>query len=126
MKNIIRSWLGINDDVIAIAQDMNTLLSRADTTALQLYQVFHALPFVAGVISLTAKDAAALTNPNGIESNSLLSMLLSILMNARQGDSVMEVEGELSDEVREALKKRGFKIEDTEGTAGKTIHITWT
>jgi hypothetical protein len=126
MKNIFRNWLGINEDVQHIAADMNMLLERHESTALQVFELFHAMPFAAGAISLTAKDAARLTQPNGIQANSLTAILMGILLHARQGQSLMQVTGILSDDVREALTKRGFKVEDTEGTGGKTTHILWT
>ena len=126
MKNILRNWLGINEDVHAIASDMNMLHEHGQNTALQVFELFHAMPFASAAISMTAKDAAMLTSPDGIQANSLTAMLMGILLNARQGRSLMEVTGELSADVRTALEKRGFKIEDTEGTGGKVTHILWT
>ena len=126
MKNILRNWLGINEDVQAIASDMNMLHEHGQNTALQVFELFHAMPFASAAISMTAKDAAMLTAPDGIQANSLTAMLMGILLNARQGRSLMEVTGELSADVRTALEKRGFKIEDTEGTGGKVTHILWT
>lgn len=126
MKNKFRNWLGINEDVQAIAADMNMLHERGQSTALQVFELFHAMPFASAAISMTAKDAAMLTSPDGIQANSLTAILMGILLNARQGNSVMEVHGELSENVRNTLIKRGFKVEDTEGTAGKTTHILWT
>jgi hypothetical protein len=38
----------------------------------------------------------------------------------------MQVTGELLQDVRDVLVKRGFKVEDTEGTGGKVTHILWT
>lgn len=126
MKNILRNWLGINEDVQAIAADMNMLHEHGQSTAFQVFELFHAMPFASAAISMTAKDAAMLTSPDGIQANSLTAMLMGILLNARQGHSLMQVTGELSDEVRTALTKRGFRIEDTEGTGGKVTHILWT
>lgn len=126
MKNIFRNWLGINEDVRAIAADMHMVHEHGQSTALQVFELFHAMPFASAAISMTAKDAAMLTSPEGIQANSLTAILMGILLNARQGKSVMEVTGDLSPKVREILEKRGFKIEDTEGTGGKTIHILWT
>lgn len=126
MKNLLRKWLGINEDVHAIASDMNMLHERNQATALQVFELFHAMPFASAAISLTAKDAAMLTSPDGIQANSLTAMLMGILLNARQGNSVMQVTGELSPAVRQTLERRGFKVEDTEGTGGKTTHILWT
>ena len=126
MKNIFRNWLGINEHVRAIAADMHMVHEHGQSTALQVFELFHAMPFASAAISMTAKDAAMLTSPEGIHANSLTAILMGILLNARQGKSVMEVTGELSDHVRNTLIKRGFKVEDTEGTGGKTIHILWT
>lgn len=126
MKNIFRNWLGINEDVQAIAADMNMLHERGQATALQVFELFHAMPFASAAISMTAKDAAMLTSPEGIQANSLTAILMGILLNARQGNSVMQVTGELSEKVRTVLEKRGFKIENTEGTGGKVTHILWT
>jgi len=126
MKNIFRNWLGINEDVHHIAADMNMLHERTEGIALQVFEIFHAMPFAAGAIAMTAKDAAKLTQPNGIQANSLTAILMGILLHARQGQSLMQVTGELPEDVRTALVKRGFRVEDTEGTGGKTIHILWT
>jgi hypothetical protein len=126
MKNFFRAWLGINEDMQAIAGDMNMLHERTQSTALQVFELFHAMPFTAAVSSITAKDAAMLTSPDGIQANSLIAILMGILLNARQGHSVMEVNGELSDAVRKSLTNRGFKVEDTEGTGGTVTHILWT
>lgn len=126
MKNIFRNWLGLNEDVQAIASDMNMLHERQQATALQVFELFHAMPFASAAISLTAKDAAMLTSPEGIQANSLTAILMGILLHARQGQSLMQVTGELPEKVRDILVKRGFKIEDTEGTGGKVTHILWT
>ena len=126
MKNIFRNWLGINEDVQAIAADMHLVHDHSQSVALQVFELFHAMPFASAAISMTAKDAAMLTSPDGIQANSLTAILMGILLNARQGKSVMEVTGELSVPVRQTLEKRGFKVEDTEGTGGKTTHILWT
>lgn len=125
MKNIFRNWLGINEDVQAIAADMNMLHEHGQSTSLQVFELFHAMPFASAAIGMTAKDAAMLTAPDGIQANSLTAILMGILLNARQGKSVMEVAGVLSEPVRATLEKRGFKVEDTEGTGGKTTHILW-
>lgn len=126
MKNIFRNWLGLNEDVQAIASDMNMLHERQQATALQVFELFHAMPFASAAISLTAKDAAMLTSPEGIQANSLTAILMGILLHARQGQSLMQVTGELPEKVRDILVKRGFKVEDTEGTGGKVTHILWT
>lgn len=125
--NFFRKRLGINNDMENISKDMHMLLERCDQTSLNLFELFHVIPFSAGILSLTAENAARLTQPGGgIEANSITAILTGILLNARQGNSVMEVNGELSDEVRKALTNRGFEIQDSEGEQGKFVHITWT
>lgn len=126
MKNFLRKWLGINEDMEAIAADMHMVHDQGQSTALQVFELFHAMPFASAAISITAKDAAMLTSPEGIQANSLIAILMGILLNARQGKSLMEVTGTLPDTVRATLEKRGFKVEDTEGTGGKVTHILWT
>lgn len=125
--NFFRKWLGINNDMENISKDMHMLLERCDQTSLNTFELFHALPFASGVLSLSAKIAAAITEPaGGIQANSFPAILTGIVLNARQGNSVMEVSGELSQDVRDALTKRGFVIEDSEGQHGKSVHILWT
>jgi hypothetical protein len=126
MKNFFRKWLGINEDVQAIAADMNMLHEHGQNTALQVFELFHAMPYAGLTPTINAQEAAALTSPLGIEANSLPAILMGVLLNARQGRSLMEVKGELDPNVRAILIKRGFKVEDTEGTGGKTTHILWT
>ena len=126
MKNLLRKWLGINEDVQAIAADMNMLHEHGQNTALQVFELFHAMPFSGLAATLSAQEAAALTSPHGIQANSLPALLMGVLLNARQGRSLMEVHGELDPNVRTVFEKRGFKVEDTEGTGGKTTHILWT
>lgn len=126
MKNRIRNWLGINDDMRGIAADMQVLDERTQTQAMHTFELFHALPFAAGTISLTANDAARLTQPHGVQANSLWAVLTGIIMRARQGESRLQVEGELPQDVRDALVKRGFKVEDVTGTGGTSSFIIWT
>lgn len=125
MKNIIRKWLGINDDMQAIAKDMNGLGQMLNQHGLNTYELFHALPFAAGIISMTSNDAARITQPQGIQQNSLPAILTGVALKARQGDSYLEVQGELDQPVRDHLVARGFKVEDSEGTGGKFTHILW-
>ena len=123
----IRSWLGIDADIENISKDMHMLLERSDNNALNLFELFHAIPFSAGILSLTASTAARLTQPGGgIEANSITAILTGILLNARQGNSVMEIVGELPEEVRKALVNRGFEVQDSESDKGKMTHILWT
>ena len=126
MKNFIRNWLGINEDVAAIAADMNTLDERSRQQAMHTFELFHALPFVSGTVSLTAADAAKLTQPHGVQANSLWAVLVGIIIKARQGESQLMVEGELPQDVRDALVKRNFKVEDQTGTGGTSSFIIWT
>ena len=126
MKNVIRNWLGINEDMRNIAADMNTLDERSRQQALHTFELFHALPFVSGTVSLTAPDAAKLTQPHGVQANSLWAVLVGIIIKARQGESQLQVEGELPGDVRDALVKRQFKIEEHTGTGGASTFIIWT
>ena len=126
MKNAIRNWLGINDDVKAISQDMLSLIEQQNQSGLNTFELFHALPFAAGIISLDAVSAARMTQPQGIQANSLPALLTGIVLKARQGASQLQVEGVLDQAVRDNLVARGFKVEDTEGSAGTFTHILWT
>ena len=126
MKNLLRKWLGIEEDVINISADMQMLGERTETTAIQVFELFHAMPYAAAAMSVTAADAAKLTLPAGIQANSLGAVLMGVILNARQGNSQMEVVGTLPDSVRDILIARGFKVEETEGTGGKMTHILWT
>ena len=125
MKNLIRAWLGINEDVINISEDMNLLNERTQTQGLQIFNLFHGLPFSAGILYFSAKDAARLTQPNGVQANSLEAILTGILLEARQGASNLQIEGELPTDVRDILTQREFLVEDHEGTDGKSTHIIW-
>lgn len=126
MKNKLRSWLGINEDMAAIAGDMHMLDERTKNQAMQTFELFHALPFVAGTVSLTAADAAKITQPHGVQANSLWAVLVGIIVKARQGESKLQVEGELPQDVHDALVKRNFQVEEHTGTAGKSTFILWT
>ena len=126
MKNRIRNWLGLNKDLHDVATDLHTIAKRQEHNEFQLYEIFHALPFISGAMFLTAVDAAKLTHPHGIQANSLSALLTGIIVNARQGNSHLEVEGELTEEVREALITRGFKVENHTGTNGTSTFVIWT
>lgn len=126
MKHLLRSWLGINDDMQAIAADINLLANRSDDQALSTYKIFHALPFVSGVMTLTAQEAARLTHPNGIQANSPAAIFTGIVMAARQGESQIQISGELPPAARELLILRGFQVEEHEGSDGKSTFIIWT
>jgi hypothetical protein len=126
MKNLLRKWLGINEDMQAVAQDINQLVDLNQAQMRDTFEIFHALPFSAAMVRLTAKDAAMLTEPNGIQANSLPALLAGIVIKARQGESQLEIPGELSQEVRDELVKRGFKVEEYTGTKGAANFIIWT
>jgi hypothetical protein len=125
MKNILRTWLGINEDARNIATDINTLDERSKQQAVHTFELFHALPFVSGTVGLTAADAAKLTQPSGVQANSLWAVLTGIIIKARQGESQLQVEGELPADVRDALIKRKFKVEEHTGTGGTSTFILW-
>ena len=126
MKNAIRKWLGITNLENVVLQQANDQTEKLAYIARNGYEMFHSLPFVAGAMVLTAADAAKLTVPEGITENNLPALLVGIIAAARQGDSSMEVAGELPAPVREALERRGFKVEDHTGSAGKFTFILWT
>jgi hypothetical protein len=126
MKNFFRNWLGLNEDMKAVANDVNILVERTEQQALRLFEIFHTLPFASGAMMLTAKDAAHMTVPEGIMANELPALLTGIISNARQGHDYFQVDGELRLEVRDSLLRRGFRIEDQEGSGGKSTFILWT
>lgn len=125
MKNFLRKWLGINDDMVAVSQDINQLVSLNQAQMQDTFEIFHALPFTAAIVRLTAKDANMLTEPNGIQANSLPALLCGVVIKARQGENQLEVPGELSQEVRDELVKRKFKVEEFSGTKGVANYIIW-
>lgn len=123
----IRTWLAVNHDMGNVSEDITKLADGYNTVNKTIFDMFHALPFAAGILSLTAKDAAKYTNPNVMEQNALLPLLISIVMAMRQGDSSLQINGVLSDDVRKELTFRGFKIEDTTGSNDNTgTFILWT
>jgi hypothetical protein len=122
MKNLLRKWLGINEDVQAIASDMNMLLERSEETSLYLFEMFHAMPFSAIVLGITAKDARQLTQPGGPAANSLNAILMGVVSRARQGNSYLQLQGELEETVKDTLIKRGFTVTEENGTT----NILWT
>lgn len=126
MKQFLRNWLGITEDMIAVAQDVNTLAKDAEKQSQQLFSIFHVLPFTAGIMFMTAKDAAQLVQPTEVAANSLPVILLGIGINARMGQSAFEVSGVLPESVRTTLVERGFKVEEHEGTEKKSTFIIWT
>ena len=126
MKQFLRNWLGITEDVTDIARDINTLGKDAHQLSQQVFSIFHAMPFAAGTMYLTAQDAAKLVSPAEVQANSLPVILLGIVINSRMGMSSFEVTGELPEAVRNTLINRGFKVEEHEGTQAKSTFIIWT
>ncbi len=126
MKNFLRNWLGINEDAQAIAADINQLHERTKINTKHIFEMLHTLPYAHGIPKLRAENAAEITEPNGISANSLPAILTGVVLNARQGESSMQVDGALPEDVREVLTRRGFKVEEHEGTAGKFTFILWT
>jgi hypothetical protein len=113
MKDWIRNWLGINQDMQHVAQDITKLVKISESLNSDVFGIFHALPFTAGILTM---------EPNG-----LYSVLINILIAARQGHSYMQVEDKMSSFVRKQLEQRGFKIEETVGTnEAKGLFILWT
>lgn len=122
----LRVRLGLNEDIQGIAQDIQTLGKSVEKLQQDMFTLFHALPFTAGVLSLTAADAAKFVTPN-IEQNALIPLLTSIVIATRQGQSSLQIIGELDPKVRSQLEKRGFKVEDVSGSGdNKGLFILWT
>jgi hypothetical protein len=126
MKNFLRKWLGINADVAAISHDITLLHNDNQMQASQMFGIFQALPWISNVRFLNAQDAASITTPSMIEPNALDVLLLGVTINARLGQSSFEVQGVVNDSVRATLIARGFKVEEHEGTGGKSTFILWT
>lgn len=126
MKQFFRKWLGLDDDMKAVAQDITQLHNDQTMTSTQLFGIFQALPWMSNVRFLNAQDAASITGPPMVEPNSLDVLLLGVTINARLGQSSFEVSGAVSDSVRAVLIARGFKVEEHEGTGGKSTFIIWT
>jgi hypothetical protein len=128
--NWITHWLrnrtGVNEDMQHIAGDIQTLAKSVEKLHQDLFTMFHALPFTAGVLTLTAADAAKFIAPS-IEQNGLISLLTSIVLATRQGQSSLQVVGEMDPKVRIQLEKRGFKVEEIQGSDdNKGLFILWT
>lgn len=126
MKNAIRKWLGVSNLEDVVLNHANQIEAKLGALGLNTYEIFHALPFVSGTMLLTAADAAKLTMPEGVTENSLPALLTGIIAQARQGRSAMQIQGTLPDAVRASLVKRGFKVEDQEGSGGKATFVLWT
>jgi len=126
MKNIIRKWLGVAHLEQVVLHQANAAEENLQAQRLQVYEMFHALPFIGGAMVLTAADAVKLTMPEGVPPNGLPALLVGVIAAARQGNSYLQVEGDLSEAVANALTKRGFRLETQEGTAGKSTFILWT
>lgn len=126
MKHLIRTWLGISTIEDVVLREANRAEENLQAERLKMYELFHTLPFVGGALSLTAADAAKLTAPEGVPQNGLPALLVGVIGAARQGNSSLEVEGDISQAVADALIRRGFKLETLEGTGGKSTFILWT
>lgn len=125
-KKVLRDWLYITNDMQAIATDIHTLDNQSKEIMSKVFEIFHAVPFAAGVNSLSAKDAVRLTQAGGVQANSLTGILMGIVTAARQGESYIRVNGELSNEVRTALSRRGFEFEEQGEGDNKGTFILWT
>jgi hypothetical protein len=122
----LRIRLGLNEDIQGIGQDIQTLGKSVEKLQQDMFTLFHALPFTAGVLSLTAADAAKFVAPN-IEQNALIPVLTFIVIATRQGQSSLQIIGELDPKVRIQLEKRGFKVEEVQGSGdNKGLFILWT
>lgn len=126
MKNLIRKWLGLPEDYRAIADDIGRLHEALEGTGRQLFEVFHAMAFSPGILKLTAKDAATFTTKTMTPANSAIAILTGIVMAARQGQSYLQVTGELPAETRSMLEARGFVIQEFQGTESSGLNILWT
>jgi hypothetical protein len=126
-RDFVRNLLGINEDMQAIAGDMNNLAGSMNKVGQDVFELFHSLPFSVAILSLSAQDAAKLVNPGVSQPNMLLPILTAIVMQARQGNSNLQVQGKLPDDVRSSLLKRGFKVEDVQGSNDNVgTFILWT
>jgi len=130
MKRLInwfRTILGINQDIENVAKDITTLAMSFDKLNQDVFAIFNTLPFSSGILKMTAADAAKITNPMAMEQNALLPLLTAIALSARQGQSSLQVNGELSTVVSFQLKERGFKIEEVQGANdNEGLFILWT
>jgi len=123
----MRDVSGINADMQTVAQDFTRMVDHHDTLNKTVFDIFQALPFTAGILSLKASDAAKLVNPTVMVQNELVPLLTSIVLSARQGDSSLQVGGDITPAVREELRRRGFKVEDVTGSKdNKGTFILWT
>lgn len=125
IRNWIRDYLGVTEELQNISKVFDSMGAGLKHVEKTTFELFQAMPYAAAIYPLTAKDAAAITVPQ-IMANSLPALLTGILMNARMGNSAMQIEGELSPEVREALEARGFKVEENQGAKETGLFVLWT
>lgn len=126
MKHWIRNWLGINEDFQNAAKDIQNLDGALSRTNEDVFAMFHAMPFGAGIMTMTAVDAAKFFNAS-TQGNSLITLLTAILFATRMGQSSLQVTGELPEIIRKQLEKRGFKVEEVQGSNdNKGLFILWT
>lgn len=127
VRDYFRDLLGINTDVRDIAADMNNLGASLNKVGQDVFELFHTLPFSIGILNLKASDAAKFVNPNVGQQNLLIPVLTGIVMQCRMGQSSLQIQGTLSDDVRGELLKRGFKVEDLTGSNDNTgTFVLWT
>jgi hypothetical protein len=126
-RDFVRNLLGINEDMQAIAADMNNLATSLNKVGQDVFESFHALPFAASILAVSAEAASKMVNVGVGQPNQLLPILTAIVMQARQGNSTLQIHGKLDDIVRAALLKRGFKVEDVQGSNDNTgTFVLWT
>jgi hypothetical protein len=125
----LRRFLGINNDMTAVSQDITQIVALLDNVNKDVFNIFHGLPYASAVINLTAANASKWTNPKVGVPNGLLTILTHIVLAMRQGESYLQVPGEIDEKVAGELKARGFRIEETVGSTeaggGKGLFIVW-
>lgn len=125
----LRRFLGINNDMTAVSQDITQLVALLDNVNKDVFNIFHGLPYASAVINLTAANASKWTNPKVGVPNGLLTILTHIVLAMRQGESYLQVPGEIDEKVAGELKARGFRIEETVGSdesgGHKGLFVVW-
>jgi hypothetical protein len=125
----LRSFLGIDADMKAVSQDITQLVALLDSVNKDVFNIFHGLPYANTVINLTAANASKWTNPRVGIPNGLMTILTHIVLAMRQGESYLQVPGEIDAKVAAELKARGFRIDETDGSAEsggqKGLFIVW-
>lgn len=125
----LRRFLGINNDIAAVSQDITQIVSLFDGINKDIFNIFHALSYADTIKNLTAANAAKWTNPNVGSPNALLTILTHIALAMRQGESYLQVPGEIPEKTAGELKARGFRIEETVGSTesgnAKGVFVVW-